>query len=96
LWGVLHRANSEALLRLLVADLVGEAATRDSMLTLRDDVGGPLPPRGDRSGGRRPPPIRSKYLLIVALRAPALRAAPRPRGPVERALDPADSGRPAE
>jgi hypothetical protein len=51
---VLHRANSEALLRLLVADLVGEAATRDSMLTLRDDVGGPLPPR-EAAAGDLPP-----------------------------------------
>ncbi len=30
--------KSDALLRLLIADLVGEKVTRDSMLTLRDDV----------------------------------------------------------
>src|ERR671936_755134 len=30
--------KSEPLLRLLIADLVGEAATRESMATLRDDI----------------------------------------------------------
>jgi len=65
--------KSEPLLRLLVSDLVGEAATRESVGTLREDIAdlqarvdeGPAPSAEVADAGRKLP-------------APAARAAPRP------------------
>src|SRR5262245_31591170 len=57
--------KSEPLLRLLICDLVGEKVTRDSMLTLRDDIAD-LERRLDesaKSAGELP--HRQQYLLIV-------------------------------
>ena len=49
--------KSEAMLRLLIADLVGEAATRESMLTLRDDIGDLLARLDEiEAAARQPPP----------------------------------------
>ena len=58
--------KSEALLRLLIADLVGEQATRASMITLRDDVADLLARLDETEAAARGLPHRSKYLLLVA------------------------------
>ena len=58
--------KSEALLRLLVADLVGEAATRASMLTLRDDVTDLLARLDEIEAAAEGLPHRRKYLLLVS------------------------------
>ena len=57
--------KSEALVRLLIADIVGEAVTRESMETLRadiDDLGRRL---DDAERRARQLPHREKYLLLV-------------------------------
>src|SRR5919201_6463058 len=57
--------KSDPLLRLLIADLVGEEVTRESMATLRDDIAD-LTQRLDESrAAAEELPHRSKYLLIV-------------------------------
>jgi DNA-binding PadR family transcriptional regulator len=57
--------KSEALLRLLIADLVGEDATRESIVTLRDDIDD-LAERLDASAAAAEDlPHRRKYLLLV-------------------------------
>jgi len=57
--------KSDPLLRLLIADLVGEAATRESLLTLREDIAD-LSARLDESEATALTlPHRSKYLLLV-------------------------------
>jgi DNA-binding PadR family transcriptional regulator len=57
--------KSEALLRLLMADLVGEGVTRASLATLRDDLA-ELEARLDESeAAARALPHRTKYLLLV-------------------------------
>ena len=58
--------KSDALLRLLVADLVGEDLTRTSMLTLRDDVAGLQDRIAEFEARAEELPHRRKYLLIVA------------------------------
>jgi DNA-binding PadR family transcriptional regulator len=57
--------KSEPLLRLLVADLVGEAATRASMSTLRDDVADLLARLDEVEASAHSLPHRRKYLLLV-------------------------------
>jgi DNA-binding PadR family transcriptional regulator len=57
--------KSEALLRLLVADLVGEPATRESMATLRDDITDLLVRLDETEAAADDLPHRRKYLLIV-------------------------------
>jgi DNA-binding PadR family transcriptional regulator len=57
--------KSEALLRLLVTDLVGERATCASMLTLRDDIADLLERLGEIEAGADSLPHRRKYLLLV-------------------------------
>ena len=58
--------KSEALLRLLIADLVGEPVTRQSMATLRDDIA-ELRDRVEEAKARAEElPHRRKYLLLVA------------------------------
>jgi len=57
--------KSDPLLRLLIADLVGEEATRESLTALRDDLAD-LRERLDQSVETAEDlPHRSKYLLIV-------------------------------
>jgi DNA-binding PadR family transcriptional regulator len=57
--------KSDPLLRLLICDLVGEPATRNSMLTLRGDLAD-LQQRLDESVATAEAlPQRSKYLLLV-------------------------------
>jgi DNA-binding PadR family transcriptional regulator len=57
--------KSEPLLRLLIADLVGEATTREGIATLRRDVGD-LSARLDEAEARAATlPHRQKYLLLV-------------------------------
>jgi PadR family transcriptional regulator, regulatory protein AphA len=57
--------KSDALLRLLICDLVGEEVTRKSMLTLRDEIAD-LSARLDESAASAEAlPHRSKYLLMV-------------------------------
>ena len=58
--------KSEALVRLLIADLVGEPVTRESMATLRDDIA-ELRDRVEEAKARAEElPHRRKYLLLVA------------------------------
>ena len=58
--------KSEALVRLLIADLVGEATTRASMATLRDDIADLLTRLEETEASARTLPHRSKYLLLAA------------------------------
>jgi DNA-binding PadR family transcriptional regulator len=57
--------KSEPLLRLLIADLVGEEATRESIATLRDDIADLSARLDDSEATAAALPHRSKYLLIV-------------------------------
>jgi PadR family transcriptional regulator, regulatory protein AphA len=57
--------KSDPLLRLLIADLVGEEPTRESLITLREDIAD-LSAQLDESEARAETlPHRSKYLLLV-------------------------------
>ncbi|HEY7622865.1 MAG TPA: PadR family transcriptional regulator [Solirubrobacteraceae bacterium] len=57
--------KSEALLRLLVSDLVGEEVTRTSMATLRDDLADVIERLDDSAQVAQALQHRSKYLLLV-------------------------------
>jgi DNA-binding PadR family transcriptional regulator len=57
--------KSEALLRLLVADLVGEPPVRTSMATLRDDIADLLERLEDTEASADALPHRRKYLLMI-------------------------------
>src|SRR5918992_2038817 len=57
--------KSDALLRLLIADLVGEPVTRASMSTLRNDIGDLIARLEDIEATARSLPHRTKYLLLV-------------------------------
>ena len=57
--------KSEALLRLLVTDLVGEPATRESMATLREDIADLLVRLDETEAAADDLPHRRKYLLLV-------------------------------
>ena len=57
--------KSEALLRLLIADLVGEEVTRESIGTLRSDVADLRMRVADQRASARELPHREKYLMIV-------------------------------
>jgi DNA-binding PadR family transcriptional regulator len=57
--------KSEALLRLLVADLVGDEVTRTSMATLRDDLADVIERLDDSAQVAQALQHRSKYLLLV-------------------------------
>jgi hypothetical protein len=52
-------------LRLLIADLVGEAPTRQSIATLREDIADLSLRLGETEAGAHRLPHRSKYLLII-------------------------------
>jgi DNA-binding PadR family transcriptional regulator len=58
--------KSDALLRLLICDLVGEDVTRRSMATLRDDIADIRTRLDDAEQSANRLPHREKYLLIVA------------------------------
>ena len=58
--------KSEALIRLMVTDLVGEPAVRASMATLREDIGELLSSLDETEAQAETLPHRRKYLLIVA------------------------------
>ena len=57
--------KSEPLLRLLIADLVGEEVTRESMGTLRADLDDLRARVAETEAAARELPHREKYLLIV-------------------------------
>jgi DNA-binding PadR family transcriptional regulator len=57
--------KSEALIRLMITDLVGEAATRQSMSALREDIADLLERLADVERRTEALPHRRKYLLIV-------------------------------
>jgi PadR family transcriptional regulator AphA len=58
--------KSEFLLRLLIADLVGEGPTRESVATLRDDVGELIDRLDEIEASAETLPHRRKYLLMTA------------------------------
>jgi DNA-binding PadR family transcriptional regulator len=57
--------KSEALLRLLIADLVGDETTRASMATLRDDIADLLERLDETEAGAEALPHREKNLLLI-------------------------------
>jgi DNA-binding PadR family transcriptional regulator len=57
--------KSEPLLRLLIADLVGEGPTRASLATLREDVADLFARLDDADESARMLPHREKYLMLV-------------------------------
>ena len=57
--------KSDALLRLLICDLVGEEVTRESMATLRDDIADLQQRLDDSEQTASELPHRTKYLLLV-------------------------------
>jgi DNA-binding PadR family transcriptional regulator len=57
--------KSDALLRLLIADLVGETTTRESLLTLRQDIADLRARLDETEASAELLPHRRKYLLLV-------------------------------
>jgi DNA-binding PadR family transcriptional regulator len=57
--------KSEPLLRLLIADLVGEATTCRSVATLREDIADLSARLAETEAGAQALPHRQKYLLLV-------------------------------
>jgi hypothetical protein len=57
--------KSEPLLRLLIADLVGDEVTRESMATLREDLADLVQRLDESAAAADDLPHRRKYLLIV-------------------------------
>jgi hypothetical protein len=57
--------KSDALLRLLICDLVGEAVTRESVAALRDEVADIRSRLDDAERTAKELPHREKYLLLV-------------------------------
>jgi DNA-binding PadR family transcriptional regulator len=57
--------KSELLIRLLIADLVGEATTRESILSLRDEIADLSARVGELASSAEALPHRRKYLLLV-------------------------------
>ena len=57
--------KSELLIRLLIADLVGEAATRESITTIRDDISDLFARLEESEAFAATRPSRTKYLLLV-------------------------------
>jgi len=57
--------KSEVLVRLLVADLVGEEATRDGIATLREDLDDLRARLAEAEASARSLPHRERYLLMV-------------------------------
>jgi PadR family transcriptional regulator, regulatory protein AphA len=81
--------KSEAALRLLAADIVGEAATRESMESLRDDLDDLRARLEEMRASAKRLPHREKYLLLViAFLERVLAAHERLADDVERELAP--------
>jgi PadR family transcriptional regulator, regulatory protein AphA len=57
--------KSEPLVRLLIADLVGEQVTRESMATLRDDIADLQVRLAEAEASAATLPHRSKYLMLT-------------------------------
>ena len=57
--------KSELLLRLLIADLVGEPVTRESVTTIRDDISDLFVRLEESEAFAQTRPSRTKYLLLV-------------------------------
>ncbi len=57
--------KSDPLLRLLIADLVGEEVTRESVGTLREDIADLLARLEEAEASAQALPHRAKYLLLV-------------------------------
>jgi len=57
--------KSEVLVRLLIADLVGEDVTRASIATLRDDIADLVARLDESEAAAHGLPHREKYLLLV-------------------------------
>jgi DNA-binding PadR family transcriptional regulator len=57
--------KSDLLLRLLIADLVGEAVTRETVGTLREDIADLRLRLDEREEAAKKMPHRGKYLLLV-------------------------------
>ena len=57
--------KSEPLLRLLIADLVGEEPTRESIATLREDIADLMERLDETDASAGQFPHRTKYLLLV-------------------------------
>ena len=57
--------KSDALLRLLICDLVGEKVTRESMATLREDIADIERRLDDAERSAKELPHRQKYLMLV-------------------------------
>jgi hypothetical protein len=57
--------KSELLLRLLIADLVGEPATRESIVALRGEITDLFERVGEIEANAEALPHRRKYLLLV-------------------------------
>src|SRR5690349_3517916 len=58
--------KSDALLRLLICDLVGEDVTRESLATLRDDIADLRRRLDESERAAAEYPHRTKYLLLVS------------------------------
>jgi DNA-binding PadR family transcriptional regulator len=87
--------KSEPLLRLLIADLVGEATTRESIATLRHDIADLSARLAETEAGAETLPHRRKYLLVVvAFLRRLLELHLELVDEVERKLDPNASGDP--
>jgi hypothetical protein len=87
--------KSEPLLRLLIADLVGEATTRESLATLREDIDDLSARLAESEASANTLAHRRKYLLLVVgfLRG-LLELHLDLVDQVERELDPHGSGNP--
>ena len=85
--------KSELLLRLLIADLVGEGATRESTLALRGDITDLQERMGELEAGAEALPHRRKYLMLVAGYLRGLLALQSELlDEIERQLEPGDPG----
>jgi DNA-binding PadR family transcriptional regulator len=97
--------KSEALLRLLIADLVGDQPTRESIAMLREDVADLLGRLAEAEASAEELPHRRKYLLLVVAFLRRLlelhlelvdeverELAPEPGATLELHADPSDSG----
>jgi len=85
--------KSEPLLRLLIADLVGEAPTRASFTLLRDDIADLLARLEEAEAAAETLPHRRKYLLLVtSFQRRLLELYTQLVDEVERELEPPPSG----
>jgi DNA-binding PadR family transcriptional regulator len=86
--------KSEPLLRLLIADLVGDEPTRAAMTTLRDDIAELVSGLDAMKASAEALPHRSKYLLLtIGLLERLLELHLEWADEVERELEPGSTGR---